>query len=241
MRLRPLAAILVVLFAVLLCGCSRTATSTNTKSDSANSEHNSTRTAKQHDGQTHAQIANRQASDTGSRALPTDHSIHKRWPRAIETAVLSRDGKVIAVYDGRGVFLTDTNGKHVRKVPITLFQKLANEEVSVAFAFRPDSKRVAVLTTLNYGEPMGAFIERLWTADVATGKSRRLSEWEDRIQGSSPVTAERQIEGWTGNGKSIIVVGTVYGGEEMPVDAQKIGTQRLVIEDSLSSGQQHKK
>jgi len=239
MRLRPLAATLGVIFAVLLCGCSRTATSTNTTSDSASNEHNNTRIAKQHNGQTHTQVDTRQASDAESRVLPPDHPIYKRWPQAIETAALSPDGKVIAVYDGKGVFLTDAEGKHVRKIPITLFQKLANEEVSVAFAFRPDSRRIAILTTLNYGEPMGAFIERLWTADVATGKSRRLSEWEDRIQGSSPVTAERQIEGWTKDGKSIIVVGTVYGGEEMPVDAQKIGTQRVVIKDSPSSGRQH--
>lgn len=235
MRLGPLAAILVVIFAVLLCGCSRTATTTSTKNDSANN----TTAAKQQNRQPQTQADTQQASSAESRVLPPDHPIYKRWPRAIETAVSSPDGKVIAVYDGKGVFLTDANGKHVRKVPITLFQKLANEEVNVAFAFRPDSKRIAVLTTLNYGEPMGASIERLWTADAATGKSRRLSEWEDRIQGSSPVTAERQIEGWTKDGKSIIVVGTVYGGEEMPVDARKIGTQRVIIKDSPSSGQQH--
>lgn len=235
MRLRPLVTMLAVIFAVLLCGCSRTATNTSAESGS---KHNNTRAAKQHSGQTQTQVDTEQASDAKSRVLPPDHPIYKQWPRAIETAVLSPDGKAIAVYDGKGVFLTDAGGKQVRKVPITLFQKLANEEINVAFAFRPDSKRIAVLTTLNYGEPMGAFIERLWTADVATGKSRRLSEWEDRIQGSSPVTAERQIEGWTKDGKSIVVVGTVYGGEEMPVDAQKISTQRVIIKDSQSSGQQ---
>jgi hypothetical protein len=35
---------------------------------------------------------------------------------------------------------------------------------------------VAILTTLNCREPMETFIERLRTADVATGKPRRLSE-----------------------------------------------------------------
>ena len=144
---------------------------------------------------------------------------------------MSPDSKTVAIYDGKGVFLTDIGGKHVRKIPITLFQKLANETVSVAFAFSPDSRRIAILTTLNYGEPMGAFIERVWTADVATGNSRRLSEWEDRVQGSSPVTAERKIEGWTKDGTAVIITGTVYGGEEMPIDVHKIGTKRVVLKD----------
>lgn len=231
MRLRPLAAILAAIFVVLLCGC-RTATNTSAKGNPASSKHE----AKQNNRQPQSQVDTEQASDVESRVLPPDHPIYKQWPRAIETAVVSPDGKVIAVYDGKGVFLTDVGGKQVRKAPITLFQKLANEELNVAFAFRPDGKRIAILTTLNYGEPMGAFIERLWTADVATGKSTRLSEWEDRIQGSSPVTAERQIEGWTKDGKSIIVVGAVYGGEEMPVDVQKVGTQRVTIKDLPSTG-----
>lgn len=94
---------------------------------------------------------------------------------------------------------------------------------------------VAILTRMNCREPMGAFIERFWTADVATGKTRRLSKWEDRVQGSSPVTAERKIERWTKDGSAVVVVGTVYSGEEMPVDAQKIGTQRAVAKDSSYS------
>lgn len=49
------------------------------------------------------------------------------------------------------------------------------------------------------------------------------------------MTAERKIEGWTKDGSVVVVVGTVNGGEEMPVDAQKIGTQRAVVKDSPGS------
>lgn len=80
-------------------------------------------------------------------------------------------------------------------------------------------------------EPMGAFIERLWAADVASSRSRRLAEWVDRVQGSAPVTAERHIDGWTKDGKAVTIVGVVYGGEEMPTDARKIGTKRVIVKD----------
>lgn len=225
MTLKPLIVILALASMTILLGCGRTATSTSAEGGSAKpATHQSKQTQNQADTQ--------ETIAPASSVLPLSHPIYKKWQHTIETAVLSPDGNGIALYDGTGVFLTDSQGKHVRKVPITLFQKLANEEVSVALAFRPDSKRIAILTTLNYGEPMGAFIERLWTADVARGKPRLLSKWEDRIQGSSPVTAERKIEGWTKDGRAIAIIGTVYSGEEMPVDAQKVGTQRVVIKDS---------
>lgn len=228
MTVKPLIAILALASITILLGCGRTATSTSAEDGSAKPATHQSKQAHEADTQ--------QTRTPASSVLPSSHPIYKKWRHTIETAVLSPDAKWIALYDGMGVFLTDDQGKHVRKLPITLFQKLANEEVSVNFAFRPDSKRIAILTTLNYGEPMGAFIERLWTADVATGKPRLLSKWEDRIQGSSPVTAERKIEGWTKDGSAIAIIGTVYSGEEMPVDAQRTGTQRTVIKDSSPSG-----
>jgi len=179
-------------------------------------------------------LTQQQATSAANRILLPGH------PRSIESGVLSPNRKTIAIYDGTGVFLTDGAGKHVRRARIPLFENLANEHVSVAFAFRPDSRRIAVLTTLVYGEPMGAFIERLWTVDVATGRYRRLSEWADRVQGSAPVTAEREIEGWTRDGRAVIVTGTVFAGAEMPVDAHKVGTQRVIVRDLPCSRQRRK-
>lgn len=164
------------------------------------------------------------------RILPPDHSLREKWPRSILTAVVSTNGKTVAIHDDAGVFLTDQKGGNVRRVKITLLEKLANEQVTVFFAFGPDSRRVAILTRLSYGEPMGAFIERLWTADVATGCSRRLSEWSDRFQGSGPIVAERSIEGWTPDGKSIVVSGVIYEGD-MPAEMHRTGSKRAVIRD----------
>ena len=168
-------------------------------------------------------------------SLPGDHALHKAWPRAIETAALSSDGKTVTIYDGTGVFLTDPRGKTVRRVRVILRENLASEHLLVSFAFSPNDRRVAILTTLIYGEPLGAFIERLWTADVATGRCRHLSEWADRVQASGRVTAERRIEGWTEDGKSVIIHGVVYEGIEMPIDARVAGAEWVVVEDTPRS------
>lgn len=164
------------------------------------------------------------------RTLPSDHPLRGKWPRSILTAVISPNGKSIAVHDDTGIFLTNQEGGSARKVRVTLLENLANEQVAVFFAFRPDSRRVAILTRLSYGEPMGAFIERLWTADVATGCSRRLSEWSDRFQGSGPIVAERNVEGWTPDGRSIVVSGVIYEGD-MPAEMHRTGSKRAVIRD----------
>jgi hypothetical protein len=164
------------------------------------------------------------------QVLPPDHPVRERWPRSILTAVLSPDGKTVAIHDDTGVSLVDPSGRNTRRAKVTLLENVANEQVAVFFAFRPDSRRVAILARLTYGEPMGAFIERLWTADVATGCSRRLSEWSDRFQGSGPIVGDRRIEGWTPDGKSVIVTGVVYVGE-MPGEMRQAGTKQVVIRD----------
>jgi len=169
-----------------------------------------------------------------ARSLLPSHPLRKKWRRPIESAAFSRDRKTAALYDGAGVYLIDAQGRRIRRIRIILFEKLANEQLIVSFAFRPDSRRVAILTTLVYGEPMGAFIERLWTADVATGRARRLCAWADRVQGPGPITAERKLEGWTADKRSIIVSGVVFDGVEMPTDARRVGKERVVIKDKLS-------
>lgn len=162
--------------------------------------------------------------------LPSDHPIRKSWPRSILTGVISADGRTVAIHDSRGVFLTDQEGRSVRRVSITLLENLVNEEVTVSFVFRCDSRRLAILTRLSYGEPMASFMERLWTADAIRGRSRCLKEWSDMFQGPGPVIAERQIEDWTPDGKSIIVRGIIYVGD-MPSEMHSAGTERSVIED----------
>ncbi len=166
------------------------------------------------------------------RILPSEHPLREKWRRPILAAVLSPDGKTVAIHDGDGVFLTDQYGGSVRKVRVTLLENLANEQVMVSLAFRRDGRRLAVLTRLMYGEPMGAYTERLWTADVATGCSRRLSEWSDRFQGSGPVVAERRVDDWASDGKSLTVAGVIYEGD-MPAEMHRTGVRKIVIQDRL--------
>lgn len=164
--------------------------------------------------------------------LPDNHRLRRKWPREIASATVSPDGKTVALYDYDGVYLTDTHAKRLRKLHISpLLQNFASEHLVVWFQFRPDSRRVAILTTLVFGEPQGAYIERLWTADVATGRVRRLAAWGDRVQGQGPQTGERSLKRWSLDGKSVILTGVIYDGVDMPSDAKRVGTERIVVKD----------
>ena len=173
-------------------------------------------------------LVERGSADFGG--LPPDHPLREKWARPILSAVISPDGKTVALHDNSGVYLTDGSGAHIRKVDITLLENLANDQVTVFFVFRPDGRRVAVLTRLSYGEPMGEFIERLWTVDAAGGLARQLSEWSDWFRWPGPIVGNRRIEGWTPDGKSVIVMGTIYTGD-MPAEMRPSGTKRVAIRD----------
>lgn len=182
-----------------------------------------------------ADDADVEAADAAvASGLSPKHVIYKRWPRPIQSAILSPDEKTIALYDGQGFFLTDTCGKSVRRLRIRVYRNLASEQLTVSFRFRPDSRRVAILTAVLYGEPVGAFIETLWTADTATGRLRRLREWSGRIQGAGPITAERKLEGWSKDGRTVVVSGIIYDGLEMPSDAREAGVERVAVRDTIS-------
>lgn len=161
------------------------------------------------------------------------HAIRKKWPN-LESGLLSPDGKTAAVYDGKAIYLTDSRGGNARKVQIKLVDKVVSPHWSVSFCFRPDSQRVAILTTLVYGEPLGAYAERLYTADVARLQAVRIAAWDGRVQGRGPQTAEREIEGWSPDGMSVRIRGAVYDGEDMPSDAGQIGIEHMLVKDTAA-------
>lgn len=163
--------------------------------------------------------------------LPADAPLLTKWHREVPSAWVSPNRAVVALYDRKAVYLTDLRGRRIRRIPVTLYEDLANEIVSVYFAFRPDSRRVAVFTSLDYGEPIGAKVDRLWTVDTVTGKRRRLQEWEYRIQGPGPQVGDYELAGWTADGRAVVLNATVYDGEEMPIDQQAVGSQRIVVQD----------
>lgn len=239
-------ALLVILVCGCIGGCRTGATSVGNTADTASAPSRSREDADATNDQRPQADGPVVPDDSGSRGdqpvaqlkpelgriLASDHPLREKWSRPIVAAVLSPDGKAVAIHDAAGVFLTDQKGGSVRKVRVTLLENLVNEQIAVSLAFRPDSRRVAILTRLSYGEPMGAFIERLWTADVATGCSRCLSEWSGRFQGSGPIVAERRVDGWTSHGKSIAVSGVIYEGD-MPAEMRRAGTKQVVIKDIL--------
>jgi len=153
---------------------------------------------------------------------PLSRTLRKEWPDIVSAAV-SRNRKSVAFFDGSGVYLTDSAGRNVHRLHVLLREEMASEEVLVSFAFRRDNRRVAILTTQIGGEPIGYTVERLWTADVVSGHVRQLKKWDYRVQGSSPVTADRKIERWATDGKAVIVTGTIYEGKEMPTDLTRLG------------------
>jgi len=175
-------------------------------------------------------------ADSIERKLPLlTRTLRKKWP-GIAFAAISHNKKTVVFYDGKTIRLTDVQGRHPRKLALQLSWDFANAMITdIFFSFRSDDKRLAVLVTLVGGEPMGATSERLWTADVATGRVRHLTDWGYRIQGRGPQVGDRQIRGWSADGKSVIVSGTVYNGLEMPIDQKKTGTRTVLVKDEQSA------
>jgi len=158
-------------------------------------------------------------------------TLRRTWPHILSAAV-SRDGKHVALYTGSRVYLTNAQGQKARRLRVLLPEEIVNQETLVSFTFRPDNRRVAIMTTVIGGEPIGFTIERLWTAGVASGHLRQLRKWEYRVQGPDPVTADRKIAGWTKDNKAVIITGTIYRGEDMPSDARAAGVQRVRVNDA---------
>jgi len=55
------------------------------------------------------------------------------------------------------------------------------------------------------------------------------------VQGPGPIVAERALEGWTSDGKSVVITGVIYDGLEMPSDAREVGTKRIIVKDVFCS------
>jgi hypothetical protein len=156
-----------------------------------------------------------------------------KWLRYMQ-ATFSPDRKTVAVFDGKKIFLSNPERRNIRYIRIKLLEGAANEILSASFKFRHDGKRLAVLTTLQYGEPLVCTDEKLLSVDVSTGRYRILKEWEYDMLGRGPVTADRKLLKWSADGKSIVLIGTVYNGIEMPSDAKVIGTKVITVKDTPS-------
>lgn len=158
-------------------------------------------------------------------------ALRKRWP-GIVFASVSHNHKTVVFYDSSALRLTDAQGRHPRELAVQLSWDFANAMITdMSFSFKPDNTRVAVLVTMIGGEPMGATWERLYTADVASGRVRLLTEWGYRIMGHGPKTGDREVRGWSADGKSVVVSGNVYGGQEMPIDQEMVGTETVLVND----------
>jgi hypothetical protein len=139
-----------------------------------------------------------------------------RWPRELLDEAPSPDAKYLAIWDAKGVYLTDSRGKHAVRLRVTQEIGLANQSFKVSFAFNPQSSRLAILTTCGYGEPGISELDRLYWLSVARPKTRRIAEWHEAVQGTGVAILGRELLGWSPDGDSIRMQAKVWEGEDMP-------------------------
>lgn len=139
-----------------------------------------------------------------------------KWPRPILEKAISPDGKTVAIWDAKGIYLTDASGKHIVRLRMEREAGIANEHFGVSFCYNRQSTRLAALTQLSGGEPNIAEIDRLYWVNVRRPKTSEVADWEESIQGNGVAIVNRELVGWSADGKSILMRAEVWEGEGMP-------------------------
>jgi len=171
--------------------------------------------------------AGREAREEGTAVTATDKPpstptkpstvrSHLKWPRAIHKKVRSPDGKSWAVWDSTGVYLTDPSGKHATKLPIPRESSVGNEHFDITVKFNRQGTRLAVFTTFSGGEPGICEKDRLYWVDTKSRRTQQIGQWDECIQGNGEAVLNRELLGWSADGKSIEMQAEVWQGEGMP-------------------------
>jgi len=141
---------------------------------------------------------------------------HLKWSRAIYEKVQSPDGKTWTVWDSTGVYLTDPSGKHATKLPIRCESSVGNEHFSMSAKYNRQSTRLAVFTTFSGGEPGICENDRLYWVDTKSRRTQQIGQWDECIQGNGEAVLNRELLGWSADGKSIEMQAEVWQAEGMP-------------------------
>lgn len=202
----------LVCLTLLVTGCGR-----NSRVQQGHSRHDSTRTAAQRvsvqpvplrDGVTYAEKPSPDAAEAAQPKL--------KWPRPVLGKALSPDGKSLALWDAKGIYLTKPPGKRPVRLRIQREPGIANESFNVTFRYNRQSTRLAVLTQLSGGEPIGFENVRLYWVDVRRPKTHKMADWAERIQGNGVAIVGRELVGWSVDGNSIRMQADAWEGEGMP-------------------------
>lgn len=137
-----------------------------------------------------------------------------KWPRAIHKKVLSPNGKHLAVWDSKGIYIADATGKRITKMKINIVS--IGENLDVSLAYNPQSTRLAILTKSSGGEPGICENDHLYWADVKSRKTWQIGRWEECIQGNGEAVVNRELMGWSTDGNSVQLQAEVWQGEGMP-------------------------
>jgi hypothetical protein len=160
--------------------------------------------------------------------LAEDDPVLKHWPMDVEAAVLSPDHRKLALYDGKGMYLTDRHGRNRKRLymPPGLSQDMS-DLTGISYAFDATGRWLAILSHTPWGEPHVCYTENLWKVNTRTLNILILARWEDCTQGTGPVVAYRRIDGWTTDGRLIVVSGEVWRSEtgDLPSDQTDITGQ----------------
>ncbi len=192
----------VVLVSVVLLGCGRQPHSSQVPAGHKAREEGTAVTAKD--------------KAPSAPAKPSTVSSHFKWPRAIHKKVQSPDGKVWAVWDSKGVYLTDASGKHATKLPIRCESSVGSEHFDITAKYNRQSTRLAVFTTFSGGEPGICENDRLYWVDTKSRRTQQIGQWDECIQGNGEAVLNRELLGWSTDGKSIEMQAEVWQGEGMP-------------------------
>ena len=121
----------------------------------------------------------------------------------IESVKQSPDGQSYALCDGKNVYIIGKGGTGKRRLPIATDPDHLN---SADFSYNATGSRLVILNTFSYGEPAVNIQESLWVVAVNSGKATNLATWlTDVPPGDGSTTICHSPEGWSSDGKSILV------------------------------------
>lgn len=207
---RTIGVLLLVSLALIGCGREPRASRTSERRESQTSPTQSIAEPRQ---TAEDPVAEDTTASSRSEA-PAEPSI--TWPRKIAKRVASPNGRSQAIWDARGVYLTDSRGQQVVRLRIEGESGIANEYFDITLRYNRQGTRLAVLTTSSGGEPGICQTDRLYWTNVKWPRARLVAEWHECIQGNGVAVVNRELLGWSIDGKSILTRAEAWQGEGMP-------------------------
>jgi len=124
------------------------------------------------------------------------------FPHPFTALTVSPNGRRFAMMVKPGILLLDAAGHilHTLKVP------LDPDFPCGELAFSPQGETLAILSESTTGEPHVQHHEELWSADINTGKTQRITQWDvifGSTEGGDPV---HTLWDWTADAENLLLI-----------------------------------